>query len=100
MSFIDHLVQADRRHRLASGVVMPFLMPAVVIIGIETIGDPAAINFLVCVVVALAALGLYHLLSRLVLQKLTLKQQTMIGAIGWLSSIPALFLVAKFYLFK
>ena len=100
MSFIDHLVQADRGHRLASGIVMPFMMPAVVIAGIQTMEYPATITFLACVAVALAALGLYHLLNRLVLRKMTIKKQTVIGAIGWAASIPALFLVAKFYLFK
>ena len=100
MNFIDRQIQSDRRHKLASGVVMPFMMPAAVLAVIHMKEYPAAVLFLICVVVALAALGLYHLLSRLVFRKLTLKQQAIIGAIGWVVSIPALFLVARFYLFK
>jgi hypothetical protein len=100
MSFIDQQVQSDRRHKLASGVVMPFMMPAGVLAVTHMMEYPAAISFLICVVVALAALGLDQLLSRLVLRKLTLKQQAIIGAIGWVISVPVLFLVARFYLFK
>jgi hypothetical protein len=100
MSFIEQQVRSDRRHKLASGIVMPFMMPAAVLAVTHMMDYPAAVSFLICVVVALAALGLYHLLSRLVLRRLTLKQQAIIGAIGWITSVPALFIVAKFYLFK
>lgn len=100
MSFIDHLASSDRRHKLASGVVMPFMMPAAVLAVTHMMDYPAAVSFLICAAVALAALGLYHLLSRLVLRKLTLKQQAIVGAIGWAASVPALFIVAKFYLFR
>lgn len=100
MNFIDRQIQSDRRHKLASGVVMPFMLPAAVLAVINMKEYPAEVLFLICVVVALTALGFYHLLSRLVLKKLTLKQQAIIGAIGWVTSIPALFLVARFYLFK
>jgi len=100
MSFIDQQIQGDRRHRLASGIVMPLMMPAAVLSVIRMSKYSATVSFLVCVAIALAALGLYHLLSRFVLRKMTMKQQAIIGAIGWAASIPALFLVAKYYLFK
>lgn len=100
MNFIDQQIQSDRRHKLASGVVMPFMMPAAVLAVIHMKEYPATVLFLICAVVALATLGLYHLCSRLLLRRLTMKQQAVIGAIGWVTSIPALFLVARFYLLK
>jgi hypothetical protein len=100
MSLVDQQIRSDRRHKLASGIVMPLMMPAAVFAVTRVLHYPAAVLVFVCVGVALAAFGLYRLLVRLFLRKLTLKQQAIAGAIGWAASVPALFIMAKFYLFR
>jgi hypothetical protein len=99
MSFIDRLARSDRRHKLASGIMMPVMMPVGGWAAMHMMNSPAVVSFLICVMVALSAFGLYNLLGRLFLRKLTLGQQALIGSIGWIASVPIFYLFAKYYLF-
>ena len=100
MNFVDRFVQSDRGNRLPIGVVMPLIMPLALLAVVRMLEYAGVVSFLICLLVTIVGFGIHYLLQRLFLGRLSMRQQSIIGIIGWFGSIPALFLVTKYYLLR